>query len=154
MVDTLQYVVGVKIIPAIGIFGHDLGGRCNVVTDAAISSRLGPKRGRKYLTVPLPDNHALTFAILIAGQPAVTTVLSTVRGFDVAAEIRSIHLNDFSYNAELISFHLRSHRYAELVGQDPRRLLLNARVAAEREGRLTLNLVAENDDCREISLQG
>lgn len=147
MVNALYQVVSIQIVPAVGVVGHDFRARCNVVSHVAVSPRYSAEVRSANLSIAQTNHdYALALATLIADQPAVTTVLSVVRRLDVAAEIRSIDLNDLANSAKLIAFHLGRHRFTQIESQEPQCLMLNAKIAAQRQNRVTIHLVTEDYD--------
>src|SRR4051812_10791291 len=52
--------------------------------------------------------------------------------------------------AEPKAFDLGRHRFADLMGQHEGCLILDIKIARQRERRLALDLVAEDYDCRQV----
>ena len=99
----------------------------------------------------LPDHHDdLAPAAPVLRQTPVLAVGLPVRGPDVAADVTAVDLDMPPGAAQPQVLDLRGHRFADLVGQDEGGLVLDVEIARQRQGRLALDLVAEDHDRRQI----
>src|SRR5579883_1465525 len=106
------------------------------------------------MTVALADHdNALPLAILIAAKATVAPMLAEIGWLDVAAEIRAIGFGNFASAANGAALHFGCHRLTHFVRQHEGGFVLGAEIAAKGQHALTLDLVAEDRDGREIRTQ-
>ena len=98
-----------------------------------------------------PDHHDdLAPAAPVLRQTPVLAILLPVRGPDVAADVTAVDLDVPPGAAEPKVLNLGGHRFADLVGQHEGGLVLDIKIARQRERRLTLDLVTEDHDRRQV----
>src|SRR5271157_594759 len=95
-------------------------------------------------------HHALALIAAVLSQAQILAVSLTVLRPDVTAEIGAIDLSVAASAADAHAFHLRSHRLADLVCQHEGCLVLDAKIARQRQGALAFDFVAEDGDGSEI----
>ena len=98
-----------------------------------------------------PDHHDdLAPAAAVLRQAHVPALGLAVRGPDVATDIAAVDLDVPPGAAEPQVLDLRSHRFADLVGEHEGGLVLDIKITRQRERRLALDLVAEDHDRRQV----
>ena len=140
---------------------HDwrfVGVQHGALGDAALDPRqrlaFRLEHARQRLAAALADHdHDLALAGLVSAQAAVNAVLLQVGGLHVAAEVGAIDFGLGAVVADLAALHFLGHGFAQLVREHEGRLVGQAEIAAQRQHRLALDLVAEDRDGREIAAQ-
>ena len=97
-----------------------------------------------------PDHHDDLARPPVLRQTPVLTVGLPVLGPNVAANVTAVDLDVPPGTAQPKVLDLRGHRFPDLVGQDKGRLVLDVEITRQRQGRLALDLVAEDHDRRQI----
>ena len=99
------------------------------------------------------DDHHLALAALVLAKPAIPAVLSAIGGFDMAAKKSAIDFRFLSLAADQRLPDIRSHRFTNFVRQDEGSFVLRPEITAERQHRLSLNLVREDRDRHQVGAQ-
>ena len=105
-------------------------------------------------TVALADHDDdLALAVLVFGQATVNAILGEVRRLDVAAEIAAIDFGNLAFAADDARPSFRTRRPRGFCERERKPSCIDAQIARQRQRRLALDLVAEDDDRREIGAQ-
>lgn len=119
-----------KLVPFDALVGVYDGAALDTAKDEGGSLALGLEGAEDALALPLAgDNDALPFAGLITAKAPVLPVFLEVGGLAVAAEVATVDLGAILPSPPTLRPLLRTHRLAELLGQDAGRLVRDAQIA-------------------------
>jgi len=99
------------------------------------------------------DASAVREPLAVASEATINAVLAKVSRLHVAAEIAAIDLGHLAFAANDATLHFLGHCLTQLVAQNERGLAGEAEIARKRQSGLSLDLVQEDRDGREIRAQ-
>ena len=143
-----------QLVPRVGFVRHQFRSLGDAGLDESDGGRFGPENLSERAPVALADrDHNATLSILVDREPTVAAVFDMVRGLDVTTEIAAMNLRDFALAANVRALHFGRDGLTELVRQNEGRLVLDVKIARERQRGFAFDLVAEDRDCGEIGPQ-
>ena len=151
VVNPGDLVLGVQVIPGPRLVSHDGRPGTDTGPDPGVRGGFGAEHGWQVAATAFPDDHNhLALAVLVLRQPAIPAFLFVVRGLHVTTRIQAIDLYGPAFAANRHALGFGRHRFPDIMGQDESRLVLAVQITGERQSGLTLDLIAEDRDGREI----
>src|SRR3984957_10511624 len=152
VVDPLHFETLMQVIPSAAFVGVHNRALSDASADESRGLAFGIENGRNRIAAALRhDNDHLALAALIFGEATVNTILLAIGGLHIPAEVTAIHFRRFAFPADHTALQFLCHRFAQLVQQNERTLVGDAKIAGQCQRRLALYLITEDRNGREIT---